>query len=166
MDKPEKRFMLLTIEEAIKGNKKFGKYPMGAVVVRNGEVVASSCNGLPENEDPTAHAEVLAIRGAAKKLKTRYLDDCVLYTTNEPCAMCAGAAVWANMRGIVFGASVKDLEDFWKARREEKTSRRNFVFLPCEKIISKVRPKMFLVKGFMRKECLELFELYDKDLRR
>lgn len=166
MYQPEKRFMLLAIEEAIKGNRNLGKYPIGAVVVKNSEVVASGCNGLPENEDPTAHAEILAIREAAKKLKTRYLDDCVLYTTNEPCAMCAGAVVWANMRGIVFGASVKDLENFWKARRDEKTSKRNFVFLPCEKIISKVRPKMFLVEKFMRKECLELFELYGKDLRR
>ncbi|MBU0977555.1 MAG: nucleoside deaminase, partial [Nanoarchaeota archaeon] len=143
-----------------------GKYPMGVVVVKGDKVIASSCNGLPGNIDPTAHAEILAIRKAAIKLKTRYLDDCVLYTTNEPCAMCTGAAVWANMRGIVYGASVKDLENFWKARRNEKTSKRNFVFLPSDNTVSKVKPKMFLVKNFMRKECLELFKLYEKDLKR
>ncbi len=165
MYKPEKRFMRLAIDEAKKGNKS-GKYPIGAVIVKDGKVVASSFNGLPGDIDPTVHAEILAIRKAAVKLKTRYLDDCILYTTNEPCAMCAGAAVWANMRGIVFGASVKDLEKFWKMRRDEKTSKRNFVFVHAKKIISGVKPKMFLVENFMREECLELFDLYEAGLRR
>ena len=116
MYKPKKKFMKLAIEEAMKGNKKYGKYPMGAVVVKENKVIAKSYNGFPGNKDPTAHAEILAIKKAAKKLKTRYLNDCILYSTNEPCAMCSGATVWANMKGIVFGASVNDLESFWKKR--------------------------------------------------
>jgi len=90
---PKKNFMESAIREAIQGNKRFGKYPMGAVVVKNNEIISRSYNGLPNSIDPTAHAEILAIKKASKKLKTRYLDDCILYTTNEPCAMCAGATV-------------------------------------------------------------------------
>jgi len=163
---PKKSFMQLAIKEAIKGNKKKGKYPIGAVVVKGGKVISSSFNDLPNSTDPTAHAEILAIKKAARKLGTRYLNGCVLYSTNEPCPMCTGSVVWANMIGIVYGASVKDLEKFWKKRRNVKTSRRNFVFIPAEKITAKCSPKIFVVKNFMRKECLKLFELYDRDLRR
>jgi tRNA(Arg) A34 adenosine deaminase TadA len=163
---PEKKFMKLAIAQAEYGNKKFGKYPMGAVVVKNGKVISSSFNGLPENLDPTAHAEILAIKKASVKLKSRYLDDCILYTTNEPCAMCSGAAVWANMKGIVFGADVKDLENFWKDRRDKKKSSRKFIFVSSDKIINKSTPRMILIKKFMRKECMKLFRLYDPNLRR
>lgn len=162
---PKRKFMQLAIEEAIKGNKK-GKYPMGAVVVKNNKVISKSANGLPNNIDPTAHAEVLAIRKAAKKLGTRYLNDCVLYATNEPCIMCTGSAVWSNMRGVVFGAHVKDLDNFWKKRRDPKKSDRNFVFISAKKVLSKCTPKIFVKEGFMRKECRELFKLYEKDLKR
>lgn len=162
---PKKKFMQLAIEEAIKGNKK-GKYPMGAVVVKGDKVISKSENGLPNNIDPTAHAEVLAIRKAAKKVGTRYLNDCILYATNEPCIMCSGALVWSNMRGLVFGASVKDLENFWKKRRNPGKSKRNFIFISTKSILSKCAPKIFVKSGFMRKECIDLFKLYEKDLRR
>jgi len=161
----EKKFMQLAIEEAVKGNKK-GKYPIGAVVVKDGKVIAKSGNGLPNNIDPTAHAEVLAIRKAAKKLGTRYLNDCILYATNEPCIMCSGALVWSNMRGLVFGARVKDLYNFWKKRRNPEKTNRNFIFIPAKKVLSKCTPKIFIKEGFMRKECVELFKLYEKDLKR
>jgi tRNA(adenine34) deaminase len=163
---PQKKFMKFAIQEAIAGNKKFGKYPIGAVVVRDEKIISRSYNGLPNNLDPAAHAEILAIRKAAQNLKTRYLNSCVLYTTNEPCPMCAAAAVWANMAGIVFGANVKDLENFWKSRRNEKTSARKFVFIPANKITAHTRPKMSLSSNFMRKECLELFKLYNPQLKR
>ncbi|MBR9701979.1 nucleoside deaminase [Candidatus Pacearchaeota archaeon] len=164
--KPKNKFMKLAIEEARRGNKEFGKYPMGAVIVKGDKVIAKSYNGLPNNDDPTAHAEILAMKKAAKKLKTRYLDDCVLYTTNEPCAMCSGETVWANMKGIVFGASVEDLENFWKKRRNEKTSTRRFIFVKAKEVVGEAKPKMFVIGKFMRKECLELMKLYDKDLKR
>jgi len=166
MYKPKKRFMQLAINEAIKGNKKYEKYPMGAVVVKGNKIISKSYNGLPNNKDPIAHAEILAIKLAAKKLKTRYLDGCVLYTTNEPCAMCSGAMVWSNMDGLVFGATTKDLENFWKKRRSEQTSKRKFIFIKAGDILKKSKPKIFVISGFLRSQCLKLFSLYDPNLRR
>ncbi|MEK6935739.1 MAG: deaminase [Nanoarchaeota archaeon] len=64
MYKPNKTFMRLAIEEAIKGNLEYGKYPLGAVIIKDNEVIAKSYNGLPNNKDPTAHAEILAIKEA------------------------------------------------------------------------------------------------------
>ena len=78
--------------------------PVGAVVVRNDAVVARGQNRTVRDQDPTAHAEVLAIREAARTLGTWRLEDCDLYVTLEPCAMCAGAIVLARIRLVVFGA--------------------------------------------------------------
>lgn len=78
--------------------------PIGAVVVRDGTIIAAAANRTIRDQDPTAHAEVLAIREAASKLDRWRLDDCTLYVTLEPCAMCAGAAVLARMKRVVFGA--------------------------------------------------------------
>ena len=129
-------------------------------VVKDNKVIAKSCNGLPNNLDPTAHAEMIAIRDAAKKLKSRYLNDYILYTTNEPCVMCVGAAVWANMKGIVFGARIKDLEDFWKKRRNPKSTRK-FIYISSKVILKNCRPKMHVKGNFMREKCLKLFDLYE-----
>jgi tRNA(Arg) A34 adenosine deaminase TadA len=82
-----------------------GDVPVGAVVVRDGAVIASACNERELRHDPTAHAELLAMRAAAEKLGRWRLDDCTLYVTLEPCAMCAGAAVNARIGAVVFGAA-------------------------------------------------------------
>jgi tRNA(adenine34) deaminase len=74
------------------------------VVVRDGVVIARAGNRTVRDQDPTAHAEVLALRAAALALGTWRLADCVLYVTLEPCAMCAGASVLARVKGVVFGA--------------------------------------------------------------
>lgn len=78
--------------------------PIAAVVVREGTIIAAAANRTVRDQDPTAHAEVLAIREAASKLDRWRLDDCTLYVTLEPCAMCAGAAVLARLDRVVFGA--------------------------------------------------------------
>lgn len=78
--------------------------PVGALIVRDGTVVSSATNRTVRDQDPTAHAEVLAIREAATKLDRWRLDDCTLYVTLEPCAMCAGAIVLARLNRVVFGA--------------------------------------------------------------
>jgi tRNA(adenine34) deaminase len=78
--------------------------PIGAIVMHNGEVIARDHNRIVQRNDPTAHAEMLVIGQATKKLGVRWLNNCVLYATLEPCAMCAGAMVLARLSRLVFGA--------------------------------------------------------------
>ena len=82
-----------------------GDVPVGAVVVREGEVAGSGHNERELRHDPTAHAELLAIREAARALGSWRLLDCVLYVTLEPCAMCAGAIVLSRLPRVIYGAS-------------------------------------------------------------
>ena len=81
-----------------------GEVPVGAVVVHQGQLIATGGNAPIENQDPTAHAEISALRAAARKLGNYRLDDCELYVTLEPCAMCAGAMLHARLKRVVFGA--------------------------------------------------------------
>ncbi len=81
-----------------------GDVPVGAVVVRGGEILARAANRTLRDQDPTAHAELLAIRQAAAALESWRLEGCALYVTLEPCAMCAGAIVLARIDRLVFGA--------------------------------------------------------------
>jgi tRNA(adenine34) deaminase len=81
-----------------------GDVPVGAAIIRDDEIIAVASNRTVRDQDPTAHAELLAIREAARRVRSWRLDDCTLYVTLEPCAMCAGAIVLARMRMLVFGA--------------------------------------------------------------
>ena len=82
-----------------------GEVPVGCVVVQNGEVIAGAGNRTIRDRDPTAHAELLAIRQAAQALRTERLTDCDVYVTLEPCAMCAGAISFARIRRLYYGAA-------------------------------------------------------------
>lgn len=82
-----------------------GDVPVGAVVVHDDRVIAAACNERELRHDPTAHAELLALRAAAEQLGRWRLDDCTLYVTLEPCAMCAGAIINARVGAVVFGAA-------------------------------------------------------------
>ena len=82
--------------------------PFGAVVVKNGEIIAEGCNRVTSTNDPTAHAEVVAIRNACEKLKSFQLDDCTMYTSCEPCPMCLGAIYWARPARVFFACTRED----------------------------------------------------------
>jgi tRNA(adenine34) deaminase len=97
-------FMKMAIEEARAAGAR-GEVPVGCVVVRDGTVLARAGNRTVGDRDPTAHAELVAIRHAAAALGTERLEDCDLYVTLEPCAMCAGAIVFARIRRLYYGAS-------------------------------------------------------------
>ena len=96
-------FMQLALDEARAAAAR-GEVPVGCVVVREGDVVARAGNRTLADKDPTAHAELLAIRAAAVALGTERLTDCDLYVTLEPCAMCAAAMSFARVRRLYFGA--------------------------------------------------------------
>src|SRR6516164_6490969 len=98
------KFMAMALREAQRGLDE-GEVPVGAVLVQDGRLVARAHNRPIHLNDPTAHAELLALRRAAKKLGNYRLNDCTLYVTIEPCAMCAGAIVQARLGLVVFGAS-------------------------------------------------------------
>jgi guanine deaminase len=91
-----------------KENAAKGGGPFAALIVRNGELIASGVNQVPAVSDPTAHAELLAISEACRKLKRTDLSDCDLYASGEPCPMCIGAIYWARPRHVYYACSKKD----------------------------------------------------------
>jgi len=101
--KAEETFMRRALAEAKKAQKK-GEIPVGAVIVCEDKIVSHGHNQHLKRNDPTAHAEVMAIRKASSKRKNYRLVDCDLYVTLEPCAMCLGAVVQARVRSLIFGA--------------------------------------------------------------
>lgn len=157
MEQKHESFMQIAIAEATRAAE-LGQYPLGSVVVLNGEVIAVTHTTLHEENDPTVHAEINAIRLATKKLGARYLPGAWLYTTQEPCPMCTSAAIWAKMDGIVFAASLEDaLEVFKKQKGDSFTWRQ--IEIPAEYVISKGEPKLQLIKGVLREEAFKLYEL-------
>jgi tRNA(adenine34) deaminase len=113
MDRPDPRSVVLEVDrpmmrialEEAREAAVWGDVPVGAVVTRGGDVLARAGNARERRQDPTAHAELLALRGAADVLGSWRLEDTTMYVTLEPCAMCAGALVLARVERLVFGAA-------------------------------------------------------------
>ena len=103
-----KYFMEEAIKEAYKGIKNNEGGPFGAVIVKNGKIIAKSHNQVVKKQDPTCHGEMMAIRLACKKLKTFDLSGCVIYTTGFPCPMCMGACKWAHIKKVYYGCNEND----------------------------------------------------------
>lgn len=101
----KQRFLGLAIAEAIRGAKAGQGGPFGAVIVKDGVVIAKASNAVVANNDPTAHAEVQAIRAACAALGSFKLDGCDVYASCEPCPMCLGAILWARPRALYFAAT-------------------------------------------------------------
>lgn len=101
-------FLVMAFEVALQGVESGAGGPFGAVVVRGDEVLASAHNQVVATNDPTAHAEIGAIRAACAVLNSFQLDDCELYASCEPCPMCLGAIYWARPRAVFFSATRDD----------------------------------------------------------
>ncbi|MFY9147464.1 MAG: tRNA adenosine(34) deaminase TadA [Bacillota bacterium] len=99
----DETFMLSALEQAER-SAAMGEVPVGAVIVKDGRIIAVGCNMKETTNDPTAHAEIQAIRAAAKALQSWRLLDTTMYVTLEPCVMCCGALVHARVRRLVYGA--------------------------------------------------------------
>ena len=113
MDNLHEIAMQKAIEESksnLENNYKKGG-PFGAAIVKDGEIISSAHNTVIESNDPTAHAEVNAIRKACQKLNTHDLSGCILYTSAEPCPMCLSAIIWSNIKIVYFANTKKDADD-------------------------------------------------------
>lgn len=145
--------MRMAIEKAKETmNKNFGG-PFGAAVIdENGEIVVVTSNSVLRDNDPTAHAEVNAIREACKKLETYDLSGCVLYATGYPCPMCMSAIIWANIKKVYFGCTPQDAEKI--GFRDDFIYR--FINDGCKD------KEILEIAELDRVECLELFEEYSK----
>ena len=146
MDKRE--LMKRAIELSI-GSVNGGGGPFGAVIAREGEIIAEASNSVTIDNDPTAHAEVNAIRRAARKLGSFALSGCEIYTSCEPCPMCLGAIYWSHIDKIYYANNRKDAAEIGFDD--------DFIYqeiaLPLEK---RRKP----IEEFMRSEALEAFELW------
>jgi len=108
---PDETFMRRAIELAQKGVDENLGGPFGCVIVKDGEIVGEGSNQVTSTNDPTAHAEVVAVREACRKLNSFQLDGCVIYTSCEPCPMCLCAIYWARPAAIFFAATRDDAAD-------------------------------------------------------
>lgn len=107
----ENKYLQMTIKEALKGMSKEEGGPFGAVIVKDGKVIAKAHNQVIKTNDPTAHAEIQAIRKATKILGRFDLSDCEIYSSCEPCPMCLSAIHWAKMKKLYFGCSRTDAKN-------------------------------------------------------
>jgi tRNA(adenine34) deaminase len=137
--------MKAALEEAKKAFEKL-EVPVGAVVVCNGTIVGRAHNLTETLKDPTAHAEMQAITAATNYLGGKYLTECTIYVTLEPCAMCAGALGWSQAAGLVFGAN------------DEKKGFRSISN-------SLLHPKTKVKSGVLEEECRELLVKFFKTRR-
>ena len=108
MTEQDKIYMRRAIALAEEGMDKGAGGPFGAIVVKDGKIIAEGYNKVTSTNDPTAHAEVTAIRMACEALKSFQLDGCVIYTSCEPCPMCLGAIYWARPDKVFYGANRED----------------------------------------------------------
>ena len=147
MIEPDRKFMRRAIELAQKGVDSNDGGPFGSVVVKDGQIIGEGWNQVTSANDPTAHAEIVAIRDACRNLGSFQLDGCIVYTSCEPCPMCLGAIYWARPAGI-----------FYAGTREDAAAvgfDDGMIYEEIEKPPEERRLKMV---SLMRDEALEVFE--------
>ncbi len=138
-------FMRVALTEA-RAAAAEGEVPVGAVIVCNNQVIARAHNQTELLNDPTAHAEILAITSATGSLGAKYLTDCSLYVTVEPCVMCAGAIGWAQISKVIYGAS------------DEKRGFQEYA-------PKAFHPKTIIQKGVLEEECAAEMIAFFRDRR-
>ena len=111
MTKEHSEFISRAIELSKKGMQAGAGGPFGALVVKDGKIIAEGWNGVTSENDPTAHAEIVAIRKACRKLNSFQLEDCIIYTSCEPCPMCLGAIYWARPKAVYYACTKEDAAD-------------------------------------------------------
>ena len=136
------KFMKIAIDEARTGINAGHGGPFGCVIVKDGEIIGRGHNEVVKQKDPTCHGEVMAIRNACKNAGTYDLTGCELYTTAEPCPMCRGAILWANIRKVYYGCNMNDTDNI---------GFRDKIFYEGEQDFS---------EEIDREECLKVFEEY------
>lgn len=136
------RFMKTAIEEAQKGIRSGHGGPFGCVIVKDGIVVGRGHNEVLHRNDPTCHGEIMAIHDACRTLDTFDLTGCELYTTAEPCPMCSGAILWANIEKVYYGCTISDTDEI---------GFRDKLFYSGSATVS---------EELDRSECLEVFREY------
>ena len=141
----DERFMLEALKEAKKAFE-LGEVPVGAVVVCQNKIIARGHNQTEQLTDATAHAEMLAVTSASYEIGSKYLSECTLYVTLEPCVMCAGALHWVQLQRLVVGA-----EDVQRGYSLVKS--------PL------LHPKTEVVKGIKSVESIELLNQFFKKIR-
>ncbi len=146
MTELDKQFMMRAVELARLGMESNDGGPFGCVVVKNGEIVGEGSNCVTSTNDPTAHAEVVAIRNACSNLGTFQLEGCTIYTSCEPCPMCLGAIYWSRPAGIFFAATQMDAatvgfdDEFFYKELEKPNDKRQ---LPMVNMLRNEAQKVF-----------------------
>lgn len=149
----QSEFMTEAIQLSI-DNVKSGKGgPFGAVIVKDGKIIAHGANSVTTNNDPTAHAEVMAIRKACEVLGTFQLDGCEIYTSCEPCPMCLGAIYWARPDRMYYANTKKDAADI--------NFDDNFIY---EELALPYADRKLETIQIMRDEALEAFRLWSESI--
>lgn len=155
MISPVRKYMECAILEARRA-REAGDYGIGAVIAKEDIVIAIGRNAVKRCEDPTQHAEIVAIRGAVQFFGKRHLEGCVLYATHEPCPMCAAATVFARMQGIVYGATLEDMACYALQAKNTAFSWRT-IDIHAKDIAERGDPPLEIIGEFMREECIKLF---------
>ena len=110
LDAADRQYLRLAVELSAGDRNDERRWPFGAVVVAHGSVIGRGVNQVVDQNDPTAHAEIMALRAAATELRSHAIDDGVLYSSAEPCPMCLAASYWARITRIVFAATTRDID--------------------------------------------------------
>jgi tRNA(adenine34) deaminase len=156
-DTDDLRWMRLAMELARQGQAGTDTNPIGCVLVRDGVVLAEACNEVGLRHDPTAHAEIVAIRRAGARLQCEELRGAVLYTTLQPCGMCTMASIWAKIGRIVFGAGRDDVHPMYFEDRHLDT---------LDFIRDAFRDDLALEGGVLAAECARLYVPRDAEVPR